>query len=56
MTLLQVAVPMGVTFGYVMTAIIVSFSDWRWSFWLQTFIFGACFVLILFTPNSYLDS
>ena len=56
MTLLQIAVPMGVTFGYVMTAIIISFTDWRWAFWLQTFIFGGCFTLILFTPNTYLDS
>ena len=56
MTLLQVAVPMGVTVGYVMTAVIIQYADWRWAFYLQTFIFAGCFVLVLFTPKKYLDS
>ncbi len=34
MTLLQLAVPVGVTFGYVMTAVIVSYISWHWAFWL----------------------
>lgn len=56
MTLLQVAVPMGVTVGYVMTAVIIQYTDWRWAFYMQIFIFAACFVLIMFTPKKYLDS
>lgn len=47
---------MGVTVGYVMTAVIIQYTDWRWAFWIQTFIFAACFVLVLFTSKHYLDS
>ncbi len=56
MTLLQVAVPMGVTLGYGMTAIIITYTDWRVAFWAQTVIFATCFVLVLFTSSRYLDS
>lgn len=56
MTLLQVAVPMGVTVGYVMTAIISTHTSWKWAFWVQTFIFSICFVLVIFTSSRYLDA
>jgi predicted MFS family arabinose efflux permease len=49
LTLLQLGVPLGIVMGYAMTAIIVSFTTWKWAFWGQSVML----IILLFVYFSY---
>lgn len=55
LTLVQVAVPLGIVLGYGSTAVLVSNYSWRWSFYIQVFLFIPIALLFLAYPNSYFD-
>jgi MFS family permease len=55
LTLAQIAVPLGIVIGYGSTAVLVSNYSWRWSFYIQVFLFIPIALLFLLYPNSYFD-
>jgi len=53
-SLLQVAVPLGIVLGYLMTSLLIEFdSSWKQAFRIQSYIIGAGALLILFIPMRY---
>ena len=54
MSLLQVAVPLGIVLGYLMTYLFVKFDfGWENSFRWQSYIVAGCSVLTVFIPDKY---
>lgn len=49
----QLAVPLGVVFGYISTAFIVSNWDWRWAFYIQGIAYLPISLLYLVYPQKY---
>ena len=56
MTYLQVGVPLGIVFGYVLTSLIKQTLSWHYSFIIQSIAFVLLIILTLFVPNIYFSS
>lgn len=41
--------------GFTLTAVMVQYATWKWSFWLQGVFILPCALIFLTTPGKYLD-
>mmetsp|Transcript_107343 Transcript_107343/g.148422 ORF Transcript_107343/g.148422 Transcript_107343/m.148422 type:complete len:80 (+) Transcript_107343:562-801(+) len=55
MTLLTGAVGLGMIFGYIMSAAISSFTDWKWSFYVQIILLTPLAISISFIQSDRID-
>ena len=61
MTIYLLAAPLGIVFGYAMTAIFIQLTDvndifgWKWSFWSQVGLLTINISLFAGTPSKYFD-
>jgi MFS family permease len=55
LTFLILASPVGVVSGFTLTSIMVTYQNWRWSFYIQALGILPCAVAFLLTPTQYLD-
>ncbi|CAG9310977.1 unnamed protein product [Blepharisma stoltei] len=52
LTYLQLTVPFGMMFGYILTAAITEYWDWEYSFIIQGALFIPCAIILQFFPSS----
>ena len=55
LTLLLLAPPIGVVFGYAMTAILIAYFSWEYVFYVQAIMIAPCVIAFLVTPSKYFD-
>ena len=55
MMLLQLAVAFGTVLGYGMAAIVTSFTNWRYCFYLQVVLMIPVLVIMISFPKNYLS-
>jgi len=47
--------PVGVLLGYIVAAAFISYTDWRWAFYLQVGVMVIVIIAMLIVPSKYLD-
>eukprot|EP00347_Sterkiella_histriomuscorum_P017387 403349579 len=54
LTLLLLGVPLGIILGYVATSVVVLYTDWRWTFYVQSGLLIPLAICFMFTPARYI--
>jgi predicted MFS family arabinose efflux permease len=49
------ACPIGVVFGYSLTAIMIAHLNWRWAFYIQAVMIMPCILVFILTPSIYFN-
>mmetsp|Transcript_2678 Transcript_2678/g.4508 ORF Transcript_2678/g.4508 Transcript_2678/m.4508 type:complete len:211 (+) Transcript_2678:290-922(+) len=55
LTLLLLASPLGVVFGYTITYYMIQYYTWEYSFYVQALCLLPCAIILIFTPTKYID-
>lgn len=55
LTFLILSSPLGVVGGFTLTAVMVKYATWQWSFWIQGALILPCAFSFFVTPQKYLD-
>jgi len=52
--MLLLGVPLGVILGYIMTAFLVVYVHWKWTFYIQAGLLVPLALCFMFTPARYI--
>lgn len=55
MSILLFSSSIGVLIGYIVTALMIDYMTWKWSFYIQILITIPLWIIISLTPKSYLE-
>ena len=55
MAMVQIASPLGVVTGYILTTTIKNSQKWTFSYVIQAILFGLCAISVIFIPANYLS-
>ena len=55
LTMVQLAVPLGIVLGYIMSAILIENLNWKYSFYVQGVLFAPIAIVYLFYPSNFME-